>query len=163
MARNRVIGRDGGLPWHIPADLRQFKALTMGKPMIMGRKTFASIGRPLPGRTNIVVTRSTGFRADGIVVAHDLEAACRTAQEIALEDGVDEIMVIGGAEIYALALPLTDRLYLTEVQSDVVGDVRFPAFGRACWRESARQSYEPQGEAPGFDFVVFDRNGPAGQ
>ena len=129
----------------------------MGHPIIMGRKTFESIGRPLPGRSNIVATRRACYEADGIDVVHDLETARRTAQDIASRDGVDEIMVIGGAEIYAMALPLADRLYLTEVQCDAVGDVCFPAFDVGDWRECSRESHARQGDTPGFDFVVLDR------
>jgi dihydrofolate reductase len=162
MARNRVIGRDGDMPWRISADLRHFKAVTMGKPMIMGRKTFESIGRPLPGRTNIVVTRSDAFRADGIVVAHDMPEARQIAEDIVRDDGATEIMVIGGGEIYAVALPFADRIYLTEVHVDAEGDIAFPAFDRALWRESARVAHPPEKNGPGFDFVVLDRPGPAG-
>lgn len=159
MARNRVIGREGGLPWRISADLRQFKAVTMGKPMIMGRKTFESIGRPLPGRTNIVVTRRMDFQAEGIIIAHDFDDARLRAAEIAQADDVEEIMVIGGAEIYSIALPIADRLYLTEVKSDANGDTLFPAFDRADWREKDRIDCPPEGETPGYAFVVLDKLG----
>ena len=115
MARNRVIGRDGALPWHIPADLRHFKTVTMGKPIVMGRKTFESIGRPLPGRKNIVVTRRPDFEVSGVSVVHNLEAAEALATETAQGDGQTEIMIIGGGEIYALALPRVGRIYLIEV------------------------------------------------
>ena len=157
MARNRVIGRDSDLPWRISADLKHFKAVTMGKPMIMGRRTFASIGRPLPGRTSIVVTRRRDFQADGVLVAHDIAGAWRLAAGIAVRDGVDEIMVVGGGEIYALALPDADRIYLTEVQDSPAGNVTFPCFDRTRWREASRQAHPPEGETPGFDFVVLDR------
>lgn len=131
-----VIGRAGGLPWRLPDDLRRFKALTLGKSVIMGRKTFESIGRPLPQRRNIVVTRDPRFAAPGIEVAASLEAAlvlCR--QE-------PEVMVIGGAEIYRAALPSADKIELTRVESEVDGDVHFPALDPAEWRESARE-YHP--------------------
>lgn len=157
MARNRIIGREGGLPWHIPADLKQFKAVTMGKPMIMGRKTFVSIGRPLPGRANIVVTRRMGFQAEGTIIAHDFDDARHRAAEVAQTDGVEEVMVIGGAEIYSIALPIADRLYLTEVELDADGDTLFPAFDPADWRESDRIDCPPEGETPGYAFVVLDR------
>jgi len=157
MARNRVIGREGDLPWRIPADLKLFKAVTMGKPLIMGRKTFESIGRPLPGRTNIVVTRRMNFQAEGIIIAHDFDDARLRAAEVAKTDGVEEIMVIGGAEIYSIALPTADRLYLTEVKFDADGDTLFPAFDHADWRESDRIDCPPEGETPGYAFVVLDR------
>lgn len=157
MARNRIIGREGGLPWQIPADLKQFKAVTMGKPMIMGRKTFVSIGRPLPGRANIVVTRRMDFQAEGTIVAHDFDDARRKAAAVAQADGVEEIMVIGGAEIYSIALPVADRLYLTEVELDADGDTLFPAFDSADWHESDRVDCPPEGETPGYAFVVLDK------
>ncbi len=157
MARNGVIGRDGDLPWRIAGDLRHFKALTMGKPMIMGRKTFQSIGRPLPGRTNIVVTRDASFGADGIVVANGFDAARAAAEKIARADGEDEIMVVGGGEIYAAALPAAARIYLTDVYLDVEGDARFPAFDRAPWREDAREAHPAAGDTPAYDFVVLER------
>ena len=157
MARNRVIGREGGLPWHISADLRKFKAVTMGKPMIMGRKTFESIGRPLPGRTNIVVTRRGDFQAEGTIVVHAFDEARHKAAEIAQADDIEEIMVIGGAEIYSIALPIADRLYLTEVKSDASGDTLFPAFDHADWRENDRVDCPPEGETPGYAFVVLDK------
>ncbi len=136
MARNRVIGRGLKLPWHLPGDLRHFRALTIGKPVIMGRRTWDSIGRPLPGRTNIVVTRNPEFGAEGARRCPDLDSALELARDVALIDGVDEIMVIGGAQLYALALPLADRIYLTEVLVDVDGDVLFPEFERSAWEVS---------------------------
>ncbi len=161
MAQNRVIGKNGGLPWRLPADLRQFKAITMGKPMIMGRKTFDSIGRPLPGRTNIVVTRKADYAAEGVVIVGDMTEALKVAQEIASADGTGEIAAIGGGEIYAMALPLADRVYLTEVQIDVDGDVKFPPFAREDWSERERISHLAEGDRPGYDFVVLDRRVPA--
>ncbi len=157
MASNRVIGRDGGMPWHIPADLRHFKSVTMGKPMIMGRKTFQSIGRPLPGRTNIVVTRDPDFAVDGLTVAATIDGAMAIAEATALSDGAAEVMVIGGGEIYARALPLADRLYLTEIHSDIDGDVRFPEIDRAAWREVARADIAAEGDTPSHSFVTLDR------
>ena len=157
MARNGVIGRDGDLPWRIPADLRYFKAITMGKPLIMGRRTFESIGRPLPGRTNIVVTRHDRIKPEDIVVAHDMEAACRIAGDVAQRDGITEIMVIGGGEIYALALPMADRIYLTEVQREITGDVKFPALDCADWCETSRDAFAADGDTPGYDFVTLAR------
>jgi dihydrofolate reductase len=150
MAENRVIGRDGGLPWKISEDLRFFKRITMGKPILMGRKTYISIGRPLPGRSNIVITRDTNFTAHGVKVAHDLEAAIKLAQG----ENPAEIMIIGGAEIYGLALPRADRIYLTEVHADIEGDARFPEFDRNDWQEVAREDFSGD---PAFSFVTLDR------
>ena len=157
MARNRVIGRNGELPWQLPADLRHFKSVTMGKPIIMGRKTFESIGRPLPGRKNIVVTRRTNFISDGVLISNNLTAAIALGKAIASEDNVDEIMVIGGGEIYAKALSDADRLYLTEVHADIDGDTFFPALDRGLWREKSRNSHAADGDKPGFDFILLER------
>lgn len=128
-----VIGRAGGLPWRLPDDLRRFKALTLGKTVIMGRKTYQSIGRPLPQRRNIVVTRDAQFAAPGIEVATSLESALQRCRQ------EPEVMVIGGAEIYRAALPLANRIELTRVEARVAGDVQFPALDPAEWRETARQ------------------------
>ena len=157
MARNRVIGRNGDLPWQLPADLRHFKSVTMGKPIIMGRKTFESIGRPLPGRKNIVVTRRANFVSDGVLISNNLTAAITLGKAIASEDNVDEIMVIGGGEIYAKALSDADRLYLTEVHADIDGDTFFPALDRGLWREKSRNSHAADGDKPGFDFILLER------
>ena len=157
MARNRVIGRNGDLPWQLPADLRHFKSVTMGKPIIMGRKTFESIGRPLPGRKNIVVTRRANFVSDGVLISNNLTAAIALGKAIASEDNVDEIMVIGGGEIYAKALSDADRLYLTEVHADIDGDTFFPALDRGLWREKNRNSHAADGDKPGFDFILLER------
>lgn len=153
VARNGLIGRGGELPWHIPADLQFFKAATMGKPMIMGRRTFESIGRALPGRTSIVVTRNAGFAAAGVEVADGLDRAL----ELAAQTGADEVMVIGGGEIYAAALPRADRLYLTEVHIDAEGDVYFPGFDRTQWRELSRDDHAADGATPAYSFVVLER------
>ena len=155
VARNGVIGRGGGLPWRIPADLRYFKATTMGKPMIMGRRTFDSIGKALPGRTNIVVTRSGNFTADDVEVAADFDQALA----IAAATGTEEAMVIGGGEIYAVALPRADRLYLTQVHIDAEGDVYFPELDRAQWREVSRNDHAAEGDTPAFSFVTLERDG----
>jgi dihydrofolate reductase len=135
MARNRVIGADGAIPWHLPGELKLFKGLTMGHHMIMGRKTYESIGRLLPGRTTVIVTRQRNYRVPGAVVAHTL------AEAIAACAGDDEIFVIGGAEIFREALPLADRIYLTTVEADVRGDTFMPPFDAAGWREASSQSY----------------------
>lgn len=153
VARNGVIGRDGDMPWHISADLKHFKATTMGKPIVMGRRTFESIGKALPGRPNIVVTRTVGFAADDVEVAADLEQAL----VFAAGHGSEEVMVIGGGEIYAAALPRADRLYLTEIHMEPVGDVTFPEIDRFQWREVAREDHAAEGNTPAFSFVTLDR------
>ena len=146
LARNRVIGAGDRLPWHLPEDLRRFKRLTMGAPVIMGRKTHDSIGRPLPGRRNIVVTRQADARWDGCEVARSLDDA------IALAADAPEVFVIGGGELYRLALSRADRLYLTLIDADYEGDAFFPEFDPADWRETAR---EP---GAGFAFVTYERS-----
>ncbi|MDN3516083.1 dihydrofolate reductase [Aquisalimonas lutea] len=136
---DRVIGRDNGLPWHIPDDLRHFKRLTRGKPVIMGRRNYLSIGRPLPERTNIVLSRSQDFEAPGCRVVDTPEAAVEAAGD------AGEIMVIGGAEIYRLFLPRAQRMYLTWVETDLTGDTHFPAYDTAAWRVADEQR-QPPGE-----------------
>lgn len=152
VARNGAIGNAGGLPWRLSSDLKRFKALTTGKPLIMGRKTFDSVGRPLPGRRVIVVTRDAGWSRPEVEVAHSLEAA------LALVGDAPETMIGGGGEIYRLALPLADRLYITEVDLAPEGDVRFPEIDPAQWRETSRQcgARGPKDEA-GFSFVEYER------
>ncbi|MDD9876171.1 MAG: dihydrofolate reductase [Magnetovibrio sp.] len=158
MAGNRAIGLDGGMPWHISADLKYFKRVTMGAPVIMGRKTYEAIGAALPGRANIVVTRNEAFeRADADVV-HDLEAALRKARAIAEIEGGDEVFVIGGAEIYAQALAAADRLYVTEIDGTFPGDAFFPDLPAGQWREVSREDHPPESEeGPAFSFVVLAR------
>jgi dihydrofolate reductase len=151
MARNRVIGRDGKLPWHLPADLKRFRALTMGHHILMGRKTWESIGRPLPGRASIVITRTAGYAAAGATIVHSLNDALESAR------GDSEVFVIGGAEVYRDALPLADRIYLTELQADFEGDVLFPAFAAGQWRAGEREHHPADGDRPAWDFVVYDR------
>lgn len=128
MARNNVIGIDNTLPWHLPEDLKHFKAVTLGKPVIMGRKTFDSIGRPLPGRLNIVITRQLDWQHDGVSVAHSLQDALEMA------GAVEEVCVIGGANLYAQALPLADRMCLTHIDLDIAGDAHFPRWSAAEWQ-----------------------------
>lgn len=158
VAQNGVIGRDGGLPWRLSNDLRYFKSVTMGKPVIMGRKTYQSIGRPLPGRPNIVVSRNPDFSANGVDVQASLPGAVRHAATLP----GDEAMIIGGAALYDEALSHANRIYLTEVHADVTGDVRFPAFDRADWRsdwtEISREKH-PVTEKDQFphSFVVLER------
>lgn len=134
MADNRVIGRDNDLPWRLPGDLKHFMATTMGKPVVMGRKTFISMPAALPGRANIVMTRDRSWQSKGAMVVPDLEAALALAQANARQHDVSEIMIIGGAEIYALALPLATRLHITRVHDEPVGDVFFPAFDLSDWQ-----------------------------
>ncbi|MBB4086175.1 dihydrofolate reductase [Sphingomonas carotinifaciens] len=147
-AENGVIGRDGALPWHIPADLKRFKALTMGKPMVMGRKTFESFPAPLPGRRHIVLTRDPAWRAAGAEVAHDVEAA------LALVGG-GEVAVIGGAEVFALFEARADRIELTEVHGAPEGDAVVPPF--TGWREVAREDHGAEGDRPAYSYVTLVR------
>lgn len=158
MSKNRTIGRNNALPWHLPEDLKYFKRVTMGKPIIMGRKTWESIGRPLPGRTNIVITRDMSFHADGVKIVHTLDEALALAEKISLIDGAEEAVVIGGAEIYALALPKADRLYMTQVHAEVEGDAHFPPFNLNEWHEAARENQEPSETNPyPYSFIVLER------
>jgi dihydrofolate reductase len=136
VAANGVIGNANAIPWHLPSDFAHFKRMTKGKPLIMGRKTFESIGRPLPGRTNIVVSRHDGYHPPGVIVAPSLEAALQQAQVIAKEDRANEVMIGGGAEIYAQALLIADRMYITHVGANPPGDTYFPAVSMHDWRES---------------------------
>ena len=146
VAENGVIGRKGGLPWRLSTDLKRFKAETMGKPVVMGRKTYEGIGRPLPGRLNIVVTRDRLWRAAGVEVAHSLDHALRLAEARArCMAGVDEVCIIGGGQIYAQALPLADRLYVTHVLAEFEGDTHFPPIDPAAWR-LVRSGEVPAGE-----------------
>lgn len=143
VAENGVIGRNGALPWHVPSDLKTFRRITMGKPVVMGRKTFTSIGKPLPGRDNIIVTRDASFSASGTDHAASIDAALDIARRKATERGVDEIMVIGGAEIFALTLPMADRIYLTRIHARPDGDVVFPDPDPGVWREVSRAPVPP--------------------
>lgn len=152
MARNRVIGLHNRLPWRLPADMRRFRELTTGHAIVMGRKTFDSLPRPLPNRTNIVVTRDRDYRPDGATVVHSIEDA------IACADADREIFVIGGEQIYRQTLPLADRLYLTLVDSDFDGDAWFPAYDANEWREIASEQYLPDEKNPqGMKFVTLER------
>ena len=152
MDRNRLIGNKNQLPWHLPADLAHFKQVTMGKPVIMGRKTFESIGRPLPGRTNIVLTGSETFRPEGVLVANSLE------QALLLAGGVDEVMVIGGSLIYRLFLPKADRLYLTYVENEHAGDAWFPEFDLEKWRIIATEEHmADEKNLCAYTFVTYER------
>lgn len=158
MSKNRAIGKDNALLWHLPNDLKFFKDSTMGKPIVMGRKTFESIGRPLPGRENIVVTLDPNWHHEGVTVVHDLEIALQTASRVAEQSGVSEVMVIGGAQIYQQALPWADRLYLTRVDAVIDGDAFFPEFSEESWNLLSEKSYQACERNP-YDYVfqILDR------
>lgn len=152
-ALNGVIGRDNDLPWRLKSDLAIFKQTTLGKPVIMGRKTWDSLPRkPLPGRTNIVLSRDGSFEPHGAIVCESFLEATQIAREQAEDDGVDEVCVIGGSALFEMALPKARRLYLTEVQAEVEGDVRFPAFDESAWVEVRREEH-PVGEGDDHPFV----------
>jgi len=152
MADNRVIGIRNTLPWHLPADFRHFKKTTLGKPVLMGRKTYDSIGKPLPGRMNIIVTQDKSFQAPGTVIVHSIEEALQAA------GNTEEIMVIGGASFYAQLLPRADRLYLTLVHHNFEGDAWFPAYNPTEWREIGRIDHPADAENPyPYTFLTLER------
>lgn len=159
MAQNRVIGRNNALPWHLPGDLRYFRQTTMGKPVIMGRKTWDSIGRPLPGRMNLVVTRNTEWPVpQGASKAESLGTALVKAEAQAELDGMDEVMVIGGGQIYADALPWIDRMYVTLVHAEVEGDAFFPEVNWDEWEEIGREDFSASDDNPyDYSFIVYQR------
>lgn len=150
VSANNVIGRDGGLPWHISEDLKRFKAITMGKPIVMGRRTHESIGKPLPGRQNIVITRQEGYVVEGCDVVSSPAAALRAAGD------VDEVMIIGGGEIYDLFLNQATRIYLTRVDTEIEGDAFFPAYDRDAWTVVESESF-PGGAGPAYTFELLER------
>ena len=150
VARNGIIGAEGQLPWHLPEDLKHFRKITLGHPVIMGRHTWQSLGKPLPGRENIVVTRRPGYEAAGASVAASVEGA------IALCTGEPVAFVIGGAEIYAAALPLADGMVLTEIDAEYAGDTRFPDWDRAAWRATQRETHT-SAEGLRFDFALYEK------
>ncbi|TGG90632.1 dihydrofolate reductase [Natronospirillum operosum] len=157
-ARNRVIGRNNKLPWYLPEDLRFFKRTTFGKPVIMGRRTFDSIGKPLPGRANIIITRHPDDLPATVTGVTSLEQAIDTAEANALVNGEEEIIIMGGAQIYELALPQADRLYVTHVHADVEGDALFPEVDWAQFQEVSRADFKASGPNPyDYSFVVYDR------
>jgi dihydrofolate reductase len=160
---NGVIGRDGGLPWRLSTDLKAFRRLTMGKPLIMGRRTFQSLKRPLDGRDNIVVSRDPGFEPVGATVAPSFADALTLARVLAATRGADEVMVIGGADVFRAALPVADRIYWTVVHGSPEGDVRFPDFDRAGWREVSSEPL-PRGEKDDYaaTTTVLERAGADG-
>ncbi|ETS17770.1 hypothetical protein Q648_00287 [Bartonella quintana JK 12] len=159
VAENGVIGREGAMPWHLSTDLRRFKALTFGKPIIMGRKTWDSLGRALPGRTNIVITRNYAFMAEGAVIAHSLSEACFIAKRVASQNGADAVFIIGGGEIFQQGFNIADRIFLTEVLASIEGDSFFPVFDREMWTIVQTQ-YIPEGDKDSHRtrFVVYERN-----
>lgn len=152
MGTNRVIGRDNKIPWHLPADMKFFKETTMGKPIIMGRKTYDSLGRALPGRRNIVMSRNQEFEAKGCMVVASLQEAMNAVE------GVREIMVIGGEELYRLFLPYAKRIYLTEIEAEFVGDSFFPVLEASDWIEVSRTTFEPDESWPyRYHFIILER------
>ena len=158
VAENGVIGSDGAIPWRLKTDLQRFKTLTMGKPIVMGRKTFESLRRPLPGRTNIVITRDANYRAQGAVVANSFENALVVAHGDALRRAASEIMIIGGVDIYTRALPITDRLEITEVHARIEGDTRFPPIDAALWRETDRTRHAAGADdTADYSYVTYCR------
>jgi dihydrofolate reductase len=155
VADNGVIGRDGRLPWHISSDLKTFRRLTMGKPLIMGRRTFQSLKKPLDGRDNIVVTRSAGYKLDGAIVANDFDTALAIARDCANKRGADAIAVIGGTSVFAEALPIADRIYKTEVHGSPAGDAYFPKVDWDDWQEVAREAL-PRGPNDDFSATLIE-------
>ena len=157
LGENRVIGVDNSMPWHLPGDFKYFKATTLGKPIIMGRKTWDSLGRPLPGRLNLVVSRQTGLQLEGAEVFASLEAAVERAEAWAIEQGVSEVMLIGGAQLYTQGLVDADRLYLTRVGLSPEGDAWFPEFDQAQWKRVSEELHEAAEGKPAFSFEVWER------
>lgn len=158
VAENGVIGADQSIPWRIPSDFAWFKRTTMGKPMVMGRKQFETFRKPLPGRPHVVVTRQAGYAAEGVTVRHSLEAGIAAAAELAAQSGVDEVMVIGGGDIYAQALALADRLYITHVALSPEGDVRFPAIDPAVWTVVEEPEVTPVPDDPAaYRIRIYER------
>ncbi len=152
MAENRVIGNDNSLPWHLPADLKHFKAMTIGKPIIMGRKTWESLPGKLPERTHIIVTANRHYQVDGCTVVHSLEQAIEAAGD------VPEVMIVGGAMLYGQALPLADRIYLTLVDTQIEGDTLFPDYDPGQWQEDGRESHPSDAKNPhAYSFVILSR------
>ncbi|MBA1230207.1 dihydrofolate reductase [Pseudomonas viridiflava] len=157
LGENRVIGVDNSMPWHLPGDFKYFKATTLGKPIIMGRKTWDSLGRPLPGRLNLVVSRQENLQLDGAEVFASLDAAVKRAEAWAAEQGVDEVMLIGGAQLYAQGLAQADRLYLTRVALSPEGDAWFPEFNLAQWTLVSNTENAPVDDKPAYTFEVWER------
>jgi dihydrofolate reductase len=163
VAENNIIGRDNDLPWHLPHDLKYFKATTMGKPIVMGRKTYESIGRPLPGRPNIVITRNPDWQvearhAEAVTIVSTVDEALAAAERLAVQAGGEEVMVIGGAEIYRMLFEVADRLYLTRVHAQVEGDASFPLVGDDQWLQVSAEKHLACDQNPfDYSFFVYDR------
>lgn len=158
IGKNGIIGRGNELPWRIKSEMQYFKRTTVGKPIVMGRKSFESLGKPLLDRTNIIVSRNADYQVEGCVTVASLDEGLATARSVAARDGVDEIFIGGGAEIYRQTLPLADRLYLTEVHLAPEGDTSFPAFDRSQWREIKREFHAAQpGESADYTITVLER------
>lgn len=158
VAENGVIGKEGGMPWHIKSELQYFRRTTAGKPIVMGRKSFESLGKPLPDRTNIIISRNPDYRIDGCIIVATLDEGLAAARDVAARDSIDEIFIGGGAEIYRQTLPLADRLYLTEVHMKPEGDTLFPDFDRAAWREVKREFHAAkEGESADYTITVLER------
>ena len=155
VAENNVIGRDGGLPWHVSSDLKFFRKVTLGKPVIMGRKTFESIGKPLDGRPNIVITRDPSFAPDGAYVVSSIDDALDVARTLAADLGQDEVAVIGGAQIYEATLPKADRVYLTRIHATPDGDATFPQLDSNHWQVASSTRYKP-GPRDDYAFSIMD-------
>ena len=150
--KNRLIGRDNGLPWHLPADLKHFKSLTMGHHMIMGRKTFESIGKPLPGRTTVIITRQKNYRAEGCIVVHHLDEALECCRN------EEEVFIIGGAQIFDCTMPLADRLYITEIDHTFDGDTHFPEISADDWEQISSEHHEADEKNNwGYTFINYKR------
>ena len=158
LSENYVVGSNNMLPWHLPGDLKYFKRITTGKAVIMGRKTYESIGRPLPNRTNIVISRNPDFRAEGVKVVASLEAAIRIATDVNTRNGVQEVMIIGGASIYEEALPMAERLYLTHVHAKVKGGAYFPKVDFEQWSKVKWEDHKASADdAHDYSFAVYDK------
>jgi dihydrofolate reductase len=158
LGENRVIGTNNSMPWHLPADFKYFKATTLGKPIIMGRKTWDSLGRPLPGRLNLVVTRQNDLTLEGAEVFTSLAEAIARAEDWAQEQGVDEVMLIGGAQLYAQGLAQADRLYLTRVDLSPEGDAWFPEFDESEWILVSKEEHPALDDKPAYAFEVWERS-----
>lgn len=156
VARNNVIGRDGGMPWKLPSDMAFFKKTTMGKPIVMGRKQFETVGKPLPGRINIVVSRQEGYQPDGVLVFSDFEAALEHATRMAAADGGNEVMIIGGGEIYRMGLPYAQRLYITHIAAEPEGDTYFPDVDWSDWEKAETPQIVPgPGDSAQFSVCIY--------
>lgn len=151
MGKNKVIGKNNSLPWHLPADMKRFRELTRNKPIIMGRKTYESIGRPLPDRKNIIITKDKSYRAEGCIIAHSINEALSSAE------GADEVMIIGGANVYRQFLPIADKIYLTIIGKDFEGDAYFPQYGNE-WREVKKEDCKADAQNPhNYSFLVLEK------